>query len=243
MILAMIPCRLGSKRLPNKPLLKINGLTILQHVISRTLLSKEIDGLVICTEDKKIFNLYQGKGYKSILTKKNFNNGTERIASVAKKFKKIQLIIDMQCDNIFLNPKHLDRLIKFHLTNKQFDIVVPHSITGKINDTSIVKLVVTGKKVIYMSRKDVPHGFKKKNNKLKKHLDFISFKPEALQKFLKLKKTSNEQVEGIELLRAVENNFSVGTFEVKSDLPSINTKQDLIVAKKIMHQDKIRKLY
>jgi CMP-2-keto-3-deoxyoctulosonic acid synthetase len=69
---------------------------------------------------------------------------------------------------------------------------------------------------------------------MKKHLDYISFKREALLKFIKLKQTPLELHEEIELLRAIENDFKVGTFKIKNDLFSINTKKDLYNAIKIL---------
>ena len=63
---------------------------------------------------------------------------------------------------------------------------------------------------------------------MKKHLDYISFKREALLKFVKLKQSPLEKTEEIELLRAIENKFKVGTFKIENDLFSINTKKTYI---------------
>ena len=73
---------------------------------------------------------------------------------------------------------------------------------------------------------------------MKKHLDYISFKREALLKLVKLKQSKLELTEGIELLRAIENNFKIGTFKIKNDLFSINTKRDLYNAIKILEISK-----
>ncbi len=73
---------------------------------------------------------------------------------------------------------------------------------------------------------------------MKKHLDYISFKRSALLKFTKLIQTPLEIIEGIELLRAVENNFKVGTFKIKNDSFSVNTKKDLYSAINILKSTK-----
>lgn len=244
MIIAMIPCRLKSVRLPNKPLIKVDGLTVIEHVLNRISLSKRINKIIICTEDIEIYNLYKNSKYQTVLTSNNFKNGTERIAYVAKNIKKAKLIIDIQCDNIFLNPHDLDNLVDYHISNPKFDIVVPHSLINETNNKNIVKLISTfNGKIISMSRHDIPYIFRKGNLILKKHLDFISFKPKALEVFSTSNPQYNESIEGIELLRAIEIGLSLGTIRFKNNFPSINVSKDLVVARKRMPSDKIRKLY
>ena len=75
------------------------------------------------------------------------------------------------------------------------------------------------------------------------HLDIISFKPNALKKFSLLKKSHLEIIEGIELMRGLENNLKIGSFPIKTKSFSINTPKDLFLAKKIMKKDKYFKLF
>ena len=91
-----------------------------------------------------------------------------------------------------------------------------------------------------MSRHSIP--FYEKNN-FKKHLDFISFKPNSLNKFSLHNYSNIEKLESIELLRAIDMGLNVGTLKINTDQFSINTPKDLKLAKKIMKNDKIRKLY
>ena len=125
MILGLIPSRLNSKRLKHKPLLLIDGLPIIVHTLKRAMLSKKLDKVIVCADDQRIVNVVQKHGGEAILTSKKFQNGTERIAEVSKKFKNIKLVIDVQGDEPLVDPKDIDRVINFHLKNKQFDIVVP----------------------------------------------------------------------------------------------------------------------
>ena len=97
-----------------------------------------------------------------------------------------------------------------------------------------------------MSRFDIPFNFHKvKKRKLLRHMDIISFKPEILIKFANLKRSKLEKFENIELLRSLENNFNIGTFLIKEKKStfSINTRKEYSVAKKIIKDCKIRKLY
>ena len=141
------------------------------------------------------------------MTNKNHKNGTERICEIAKKLK-ADLIIDIQCDACFIDPKDIDKLISFHKRNKNFDIVIPHSKFNTKNDYSAVKICSNkNNKIFYMSRNDIPYNYYKKRRYLKRHQDFISFKKKTLIRFSKLKKSYFEDLEGVELLRALENNM------------------------------------
>jgi 3-deoxy-manno-octulosonate cytidylyltransferase (CMP-KDO synthetase) len=245
MILGLIPARLFSTRLRNKPLILIEKIPLVVHVYKRALLSKLLDKVIICGDDKRIGVVAKKYGCTFALTSKKFRNGSERISFIAKKIN-CKLIVDLQCDNIFLNPAELDKLIKFHLKNQQFDIVVPYAKYKKKCDPSAVKIVSTNtNKILTMSRADVPFYFNKKKKSYQRHQDFISFKKEALLKYKNLAVTKNEEIEGIELLRAIENGMNLGTLEVSSfkNVHSVNTKIDLKLARKNIKFCKIKKKY
>ena len=124
MILGLLPSRLNSKRLKEKPLLKIDGLPIIVHSYKRAKLSKKLDDVIVCTDDKKIVDVVTNHGGKAVLTSMKHKNGTERIYEVAKK-KKAELIIDIQGDQPLIDPIAIDKVIDFHKKNKHFDIIVP----------------------------------------------------------------------------------------------------------------------
>ncbi len=247
MILGLIPARLKSQRLPNKPLINIDGLPLIIHVLKRIKLSKLIDRIIVCTDDKLVKDCVETYGGRCVLTSKNFKNGTERISSLKNDIRKSKLVIDIQCDELFLNPIYLDHLIKFHIKNNKFDIVIPHSlITKKKADSqNIVKIISNqNNKIHYMTRSLAPSLFRyRKKFLFKKHLDFISFKPKSLLKFARLGVSKNEMYEGVELNRAIDNNLNVGTIFFDSKYNSINTKKDLKSAKKDILNCKIRKKY
>jgi len=243
MILGLIPARLNSQRLPGKPLIKVDGLPLIIHVLKRSLLCKKLDRVIVCADDKSIIEIVKKFDGEAIMTSKNHKNGTERICEVAKKYD-AKLIIDIQCDEVFLNPQHVDKLIDFHKRNNKFEIVIPHSQIFTYNNKNIVKIVDNdASKIIYLSRADTPFYFRQKKLFLKKHLDFISFKKNALLNYCKLKKSRNEKKEGVELLRAIDNNFNLGTIKINTNVFSINTKLDLKKAELIMKKCKIRKKY
>jgi len=249
MIIGLIPARLKSKRLPNKPIRILNGLPIIEHVIRRAQMSKKLDKIVVCADDTKIIKVAKSLKVDTILTSKKIKNGTERICHYLKKntklINKIKLVVDIQCDEVFLNPKYLDKVVNFHLNNlKKFNFEIPHSLSKKKKNINYVKIISNEDgKVLYLSRSDTPHNFRTNFESFKRHQDFITFKPKFLTKFEKLKNRKLEKYEGVELLRAIENNYNVGTIFIPEDTFSINTYDDFKKAESILKKSKIRKLY
>ncbi|MBD1172642.1 3-deoxy-manno-octulosonate cytidylyltransferase [Pelagibacterales bacterium SAG-MED05] len=245
MILGLIPARLHSKRLEKKSLIKIDGIPMIVHTFKRVMLSKKIDKVIVCTDSTKIKKIVEENGGTAVLTSSQHSNGTERISEVSKKFKS-KLVIDIQGDEPFVSPKDIDKLVTFHLKNKNFDIVLPSQISSKKENQkkNIVKVIKSKKnRILYLSRSNIPYEYSKKNNLFLKHYSIISFKPKKLGAFAKLKKSNLESIEGVELLRALENDFSIGTFIIKSRSFAVDVNEDLKKAKKLMPKDNFRRLY
>ena len=249
MIIGIIPARLSSQRLHNKPIKILDKVPIIIHVLKRAMMSKKLDKVIVCADDIKIVKVVNSFGFEAFLTSKKFNNGTERIASFLetniKNLSNIKLVVDIQCDEVFLNSKYLDKVINFHLKNiNSFDVVIPHSLTKERLNKNFVKIVSDQNgKVLYLTRADAPFNFRKNFLGFKRHLDFITFKPFFLKKFNILKNRYLENYEGIELMRVIENHGNVGTIKIEEDMFSINTKKDFYKALKIIKKDKIRKCY
>lgn len=244
-IIGLIPTRLGSTRLPAKPLLPINNYPLIIHVYKRAKLSKKLDDVIICCDDQKIMKIARKYGAKAILTSRHHLNGTERICEAYKQLKKkYDFIIDIQGDEPLLSPHHIDNVINFHLKNSETDIILPTLKLNSINNTNIVKVVTdTNKNVLYLSRANIPYEFKKINKFIKKHLSIISFKPESLIKFSKSKQTELEKIEDIELLRALELGMKIKSCPLKGDSFSVDIVDDYHRAKVKIKTDKFVKLY
>ena len=160
-VIGLLPARLKSRRIKEKLLQKILGLPVIVHTILRAKLTKSLTDLIICTDSKKI-KFCTSRYSRTLMTKKKHRNGTERIAEVAKKIK-ADLIVDIHSDEAMLDPKNIDKLINFHRKNKKFDIVVPHKISKFSGGENVVKLLVNKyNQVLYFTRSDAPHGFRKK---------------------------------------------------------------------------------
>ena len=144
-----------------------------------------------------------------------------------------------------INPKSIDKVINFHLKNIKFDIILPSVPFDPKNDNkNIVKNLFNYKKeILYLSRSLIPLNNFNKRIKYFKHSSIISFTKKALNNFCKLKQSPLEIIEGVELLRAVENNFKIGTFILNDKSFSVDVNYDLLKAMKKIKKDPIRKLY
>ncbi len=245
-VLALIPTRLNSRRLPAKALLPINNIPIIIHVYRRTLLSKYVDEAIICCDDKKILKVAKKFGAKAMITSKHHPNGTDRICEAYKKIRNnYQLIVDVQGDEPLISPRHIDKVINYHLKNKKnVDIVLPNLKIKATNNTNLVKIVSNSKNdVLYISRANIPHEFKNKVTFFKKHLSVISFKPEALIKFGKSKRSEPEKVEDIELLRALDVGLKMKTINLIGDSFSIDIFEDYTKAQAQLTRDRYFKFY
>ena len=212
-------------------------------------MSKKLDKIIVCTDSSKVINLVKKHGQDAYLTSKNIKNGTDRISTFLKKnnkkFKNLKLIVDIQCDEIFLNPTYLDKAINFHLKNlDKYDVVIPHTLTNEKNNKNYVKIISNqDNDILYLTRSDAPHAFRSKNMPFKRHQDFVTFKPKFINIFKDLKKRKLEEYEGIELLRVLENGYKIGTLKFKNDSFSINTKKDILRSLLLIQKDKFRKNY
>lgn len=244
-VIGLIPTRLNSTRLPQKALLKINNIPLVVHTYKRAKLSKKLNDVYICCDDKKIKDIAEKFGAKVIMTSKNHNNGTERINEAYKKLKKkYDFIVDIQGDEPLVSPYHIDDVVNYHIKNKKADIIVPTLEIKPTINTNIIKVIINKKnEVMYLSRADLPLSFKKNKNKVLKHLSIISFLPKSLEKFSISKKTYLESIEDIELLRALELGMKIKSIKLKGDSFSVDVYDDYKKADLKMSKDKFFKIY
>lgn len=242
--IGLIPTRLESKRLPGKALFDLDGLPLIVHTAKRAQLSKYLKDVYVCTDSLEIIKVCKKNNIKTIKTKKNFNNGTERIASVAKKFKE-RLIVDIQGDEPLIKPSYIDKLINLHFNHKlRPEIIIPSIQTNySVDDTNVRVLSSNSGRIMYLSRAKVPHQYKEFIHSVSKHVSVISFEKKALVKYSSLKKSKYETIEDVELLRALENDMRVYTVKLEGDSFSIDVNDDYLKAQVTIKNDPIRKLY
>ena len=235
----LIPSRLSAKRLPGKPLLKINGISIISHVVKK---AKEanIGDVYVATEDKEIIDDVHLNGGKAILTTKKHKTGSDRIFECFEKLNLIDIdyIINLQGDepNIDLNDlKHLNKLISI---NKPEIGTMAAEIENKskLNEENVVKVITKNK--ITNENFPIALDFKRIANdqiiNIYHHIGIYAFKPEILKKIVNLKQTKNEIKNRLEQLRAMENKIKINVALAKFSPIGVDTMEDYLALKKLL---------
>jgi len=235
----LIPSRLSAARLPGKPLLKINGISIISHVVKK---AKETDigDVYVATEDKEIMDDVNLNGGKAILTSKKHKTGSDRIFECYEKLdlKDVDYIINLQGDepNIDLSDlKHLNKLINI---NKPEIGTMAAEIDNKLkfNDENIVKVITENK--ITIENFPIAIDFKRRvNDKITNiyhHIGVYAFKPKILKKIISLKQTKNEIANRLEQLRAMENRIKINVALAKISPIGVDTMEDYLALKKLL---------
>jgi len=227
----VIPSRINSKRLPNKPLLKIHGKPMILWVADR-IRSLNLN-YVIATDSKRILNLCLSNEHKAILTPKYLQSGTERISYLSKnQLKEYSYFINVQGDEPLVNLKHVKKIIKFSKIYKDAFLTAITKISTNKNNPSFVKVAFTKKnRIVYLSRSLIP--FSKDKIKLHKIVGIYSYSKNFLKKYSKVKIGKLELIEKIEQLRCIEGCLDIFGIEVGKSFKSVDTHKDLSYFNKI----------
>ena len=239
-ILILIPSRMSATRLPGKPLLKINNLSIISHVFNRAK-NAEIGRVVVCTEDQSILEDVVNNGGEAILTGNHHKSGTDRIFEGYQKLKvkDVDYIINLQGDEPTVSKNDIINLYNMMIkTNSNIGTLGVEINDKKIfSNENIVKVIteekLTSKNSSFATSFKRNHIIKKKEN-IYQHIGIYAYRVEILEKFIKLKQTKNEVQNRLEQLRALDNNLKISVSLAKSSSIGVDTKEDYLALKKIM---------
>ena len=237
--LVIIPSRLSASRLPGKPLLKINGLSIISHVYKKAQ-EANIGEVFVAAEDQEIIEDVKKNGGEAILTNNNHKTGTDRIYEAFVKLGRtdIDLIMNLQGDEPLMNIEDIQKLNK-HMIQTKRDL---GTLAAKINNKKvfenhdIVKVITEEslddtkfpRAINFMRKLD------KENNQAYHHLGIYCYNVEILKRFISFKQSQNEIENRLEQLRALDNNIDINVALAKSSPIGVDTKEDFMAIKKIM---------
>ena len=236
--LIIIPSRLSATRLPGKPLLKINDLSIISHVFKRAE-EANIGEVVVATEDQEIVDDVTKNGGKAILTSKNHKTGTDRIYEALQKAntKDVDLIMNLQGDEPAINIEDIISLNKKMINNqsKMGTLAAKIKDLKDLENENIVKVVTTKnlKEDQFYKAKTFLRYATNINN-IYHHIGIYCYSAETLKRFVELKQSKNEIKSRLEQLRALDNNISINVALAKSSPIGVDTEEDYLALKKIM---------
>ena len=237
--LVIIPSRLSATRLPGKPLLKINGLSIISHVVKK---AKEanIGEVLVATEDNEIIEDVKNNGGDAILTSNHHKTGTDRIYEALQKSNEsnIELVINLQGDEPLMDVEDIRNLHKQMIKTKSKIGTLASNILKNdvLNAENIVK-VITKKSLDNFEFPEAFNFSRKLTSEIKNtfhHLGIYCYQLETLKTFISLKQSKNEIKNNLEQLRALDNNININVALAKSSPIGVDTKEDFVAIKKIM---------
>ena len=231
---------MAATRLPGKPLLKINNLSIVSHVFKR---AKEanIGEVVVATEDQEILEDIFKNGGKAVLTSRDHKTGTDRIFEAYKKLniKNIDYILNLQGDEPNINKDDIINLNNLMINSESEIGTLAAKIQNDkmLNDKNVVKVIVESKlegnnfpRALNFTRENLSIN----NKNIYHHIGIYSYKVNILEKFVSLDQTKNEKRNKLEQLRALDNKLKINIALAKSSPIGVDTEEDYLAIKKIM---------
>ena len=231
---------MAATRLPGKPLLKINNLSIISHVYKRAE-EANIGEVVVATEDQEVLRDVIKNGGKAILTNKTHKTGTDRIFEAYKKLeiKNVDYILNLQGDEPDINKDDIINLNNFMInSDAELGTLGAKIEDDKIlNNKNIVKVITESK----LLENNFPTALNFTRNNLLinnqniyHHIGIYSYKISVLEKFVSLDQTRNEKENKLEQLRALDNKLKINVALAKFSPIGVDTEEDYLAIKKIM---------
>lgn len=239
-IVAIIPARYASTRFPGKPLIQINGKSMIQCVYEQVKITPEISEVIVATDDDRIEAEVISFGGKVVRTKPEHPSGTDRCFEAYQQLNKAyDFIINVQGDEPFIQPEQIRTLVSILTHETQLATLIK-----KIEDEDTLfnpntpKVVINVKgEALYFSRQTIPYlrQYPTKNEWLKqhtfyKHIGMYAYKPEVLEEITQLAPSSLELAESLEQLRWIENGYTIQTAVTTIETIGIDTPEDLLKA-------------
>jgi 3-deoxy-manno-octulosonate cytidylyltransferase (CMP-KDO synthetase) len=226
----IIPARYGSSRLEGKPLLKAGGKYIIQWVWEKAVKCKDIDRVIVATDDERIFSACKDFGAEVEMTSAEHKSGSDRIAEVAKRHSEIAYIINVQGDEPLIEPENIELVRQGVVEDNTADIsTLVREITDEteVNNPNLVKCIFdVNNFAMYFSRSKIPYERNEDKCKFYGHLGIYGYKKEALFKMTSLPQTTYEMAESLEQLRALQNGMKIKIALVKNIPIGIDTIED-----------------
>lgn len=213
------------------------------HVYKRCLLAKNLDDVYVATDNKKIEKIVKFYNGKVILTKRNHETGTDRIAEAAENLD-AEIIVNVQGDEALVNPLYIDKVIQALYDNLDINVSILVNPFNKKKSNSDIKVVLNqNDDVLYFSRTDIPSDARVDNPSLLKAYHIVPFRRDFLIKYASWEKGKLEQIEFNEYLRILERGHKIRAVHVESEAVSVDTEEDLTYVKKVMLSDPLYKKY
>ena len=237
-VVAAIPARYASTRLPAKPLHPIAGKPMIEHVYRRAAAARGLQRVVVLTDDERIATAVRGFGGEVEMTPADCSSGTDRIAWAARGWD-AEAVINVQGDEPLIDPQGISELAA-HLERHPEDPIVTLAADaepGDLDNPNAVKVVLDLQGyALYFSRAAIPYPRNPGRAPVRKHLGIYGYRKEALLRLASLAPTPLEQSESLEQLRALENGLRIRVLPARSTSYGVDTLADVALVERVLSE-------
>lgn len=241
-ILGIIPARYASSRFPGKALAKIGTKSMLEHVYERVSMARYLTGVIIATDDRRIFDEARSFGALVRMTRPDHPSGTDRVAEVASA-ETAEWVVNVQGDEPLIDPGAIDAAILPLLDEPSIPMGTLKKLIedpGEVEDPNVVKVVTDRfENALYFSRATIPFEREKAKGKggegvvHYKHIGLYVYRRDFLLRYPELPVGPLERAERLEQLRALENGYNIRVVETEYESVGVDTPEDLERVKRL----------
>ncbi len=243
-IIGVIPARFASTRFPGKPLARIAGKPLIQHVVEQCQKAKLLKKVIVATDDTRIWELAQ-QFCEVEMTRPEHPSGTDRIAEVAERHP-CDAVVNVQGDEPLIDPSVIDTvanaLEKAEMSTAGTRIRDPE----EYESPNVVKVVVNrAGQALYFSRRTIPYVRDAASAPVSeqlaafpflKHLGIYGYRCETLLRLIKFPVSPLESAEKLEQLRALENGISIAVAQVEYESIGVDVPSDVQRVERILRE-------
>jgi len=248
-IVGIIPARMASTRFPGKPLCKMCGMTMIEHVYRRSAMCGLFKELYVATCDEEIAEEVNAFGGKAIMTSNSHKTCTDRVAEAYKKIKSdAEIIVNIQGDEPLIYPEMIEKAVTPFFEDETLQCT---NVISKIDDDedfynpNTIKVVKDCRDyALYFSREAIPSSKKQKSPYGRyKQVCILPFRKNFLLKFVQMNTTPLESVESIDMMRILENGYKIKLVETKFKTKAVDNEEDRRFVEKLIAEDELFRQY
>ena len=226
----IIPARWSSTRFPGKALHLIAGKALLRRAWERSMRAKNLDSVIIATDDMRIAESAFNWGAEVALTSPKHRSGTDRVAEVSRQAKEFALVVNIQGDEPLIDPRLIDQLVEKLRSDRSINIVTaahPFADPAEAQSPHQNKVVLDRNNcALYFSRSVIPYAANNSGVRYLRHHGIYGFRRDALLQFVEWEPSPLERTESLEQLRALENGVKVHVLVTRHGSPGVDTPAD-----------------
>ena len=236
-VVAVIPARFASTRLPGKPLADIAGKPMIRHVYERAAAADTVEDVIVATDDDRIASAVASFGGKAMMTPASIRTGTDRIAWLLPSLPGADILVNVQGDEPMLHPAMIDEAVAPLLDDHAIDVATlarPLADPADLANPSVVKVVcdLNGCALLF-SRSAIPYGrdlapeLWVRRHRYHTHVGLYAYRRTVVAAFPALEQTPLEQMEQLEQLRLMEHGYRIRVVVTGHDSVPVDTPDDL----------------